>query len=90
MLISLFLGVYWLFSGSGGNENEKNVRELLALGASPESVKTIDKVVVQPRGNDSAKYTVYFQSGGPKTVVYGPYAGGGNDITKALTVYDVK
>ena len=85
----MFLGVYWLFSGSGDNENEKSVHDLLALVASPESVKTIEKVVVQPRGNDSAKYTVHFQSRGPKTVVYGPYAGSGNYITKALTVQDV-
>lgn len=90
LLLLLFLGAYWLVADGGDNENTQNVHDLFALVASPESVKTIDKVVVQPRGNGSAKYTVYFHSGVQQNmVVYGPYAGSGNNITKSLTVNDV-
>ncbi len=82
----MFVSVYRVFTDSGDKEEKKNVKDLQALVSSPEAAKTIKKVVVQPRENDVAKYIVHFQSGGPKTVVIGPYSGTSNDILKALEV----
>lgn len=85
----MFVSVYRLFTGDGSQDEEKSVKDLQALVASPETAKTIKKVVVQPRANDSAKYVVHYQSGSAKTVVLGPYNGAGNEITKALNVNGV-
>ncbi len=85
----MFVSVYQLFTNTGEGDDEKNVKDLHDLVSSPATAKTIEKVVVQPRGNDSAKYVVHYQNGGKKTVVLGPYNGAGNEITKALNVNEV-
>jgi cell division protease FtsH len=82
----MFVSVYRLFTDTGGKDEDKNVKDLQALLASPETAKNIEKVVVQPRGNDSAKYIVHYKNGDNKTVVLGPYDGGGNSLTEALSV----
>jgi cell division protease FtsH len=82
----MFVSVYRLFTDTGEKDKDKSVKDLVALITSPEEMKNVEKVVVQPRGNDSAKYVVHYNNGTPKTVVLGPYAGGGNDLTEALNV----
>ncbi len=83
-LILMFVGIYKLFTGDGSKEEERDVAWLKAELASVERSKTIDKVEIQPKGRDDAKYVVSYKSGGAKTVVHGPYSGAGNDITTAL------
>ena len=83
-LILMFVGIYKLFTGDGSKEQEQNVTWLKGELANAEQVKAIDKVEIQPKGRDDAKYVVTYKSGGDKTVVHGPYSGAGNDITTAL------
>ncbi len=85
----MFVSVYQLFTNTGEGNDDKSVKDLHELVSSPATAKTIKKVVVQPRANDSAKYVVHYQNGGKKTVVLGPYNGAGNEITKALNVNEV-
>ncbi len=85
----MFVSVYQLFTGNGSKDEEKSVKDLQGLVANPETAKSIKKVVVQPRENDSAKYVVHYQNKNTKTVVLGPYNGAGNEITKALNVNGV-
>jgi cell division protease FtsH len=83
-LILMFVGIYKLFTGDGSKEEERDVAWLKAELSSAERAKTIDKVEIQPKGRDDAKYVVTYKSGGSKTVVHGPYSGAGNDITVGL------
>ena len=87
-LILMFVFVYRVFTDTGTKEEEKNVRDLQALISAPDAAKTIEKVVVEPRGNETAKYVVHFKSGGPKTVVFCPY-GGGSELTKLLDLNEL-
>lgn len=65
------------------------MQEFLAVFESPERVRAIRKVTVEPIGNDSAKYLVHFQSGSSDLVVFGPYSGAGNSLTDALATHEV-
>ncbi len=85
----MFVSVYRLFTNTGEKDEDKSVKDLQTLITSPEAIKNIEKVVVQPRGNDSAKYVVHYNNGNPEMVVLGPYAGQGNDLTEALTLNGV-
>jgi cell division protease FtsH len=83
-LILMFVGIYKLFTGDGSKEEERDVSWLKAELNNAEKGTTIDKVEIQPKGRDDAKYVVSYKSGGAKTIVNGPYSGAGNDITVAL------
>jgi cell division protease FtsH len=83
-LILMFVGIYKLFTGDGSKEEERDVSWLKAELNNAEKGTTIDKVEIQPKGRDDAKYVVSYKSGGAKTIVNGPYSGAGNDITTAL------
>ena len=83
-LILMFVGIYKLFTGDGTKETERDVSWLKTELASQERAKSIEKVEIQPKGRDDAKFVVSYKAGGDKTVVNGPYAGAGNDITVAL------
>ncbi|HUS65217.1 MAG TPA: ATP-dependent zinc metalloprotease FtsH [Kofleriaceae bacterium] len=90
-LILMFVGIYKLFTGDGTKEKEENVTWLKTdLLSSEEKIATIDKVEIQPKGRDDAKYVISYKTGSDKTVVNGPYAGQGNDITTALDKHKVQ
>jgi cell division protease FtsH len=82
-LILMFVGIYKLFTGDGNKEDERDVAWLKTELSTEDRVKLIEKVKVEPQGRDDAKYILSYKSGA-KTVVHGPYSGGGNDITNAL------
>jgi len=84
-LILMFVGIYKLFTGDGTKEEEKDVSWLKEELSNVEKVATIEKVEIEPKGRDDARFVVIYKSGGAaKTVVNGPYSGAGNDITVAL------
>ena len=84
LLILMFVSIYHLFTEGGTKDEEKDVTAFKAEIADTEKVKTIEKVAIEPRGRDDARYVVTYRAGGPKTVVNGPYSGAGNEITRAL------
>src|SRR5262245_62477699 len=90
----MFVSIYNLFTDSGVKPKEKDVVAFQAEISDVEQAKKIEKVVVQPKGRDDAKYVVTYTSGGPKTVVFGPFSGAGNKITDTMTeqkiVWNVK
>ena len=83
-LILMFVGIYKLFTGDGSKEKDENVTWLKDNLADAAWIKTVDKVEIQPKGRDDARYVVTYKSGTDKAVVHGPYSGAGNDITTAL------
>jgi cell division protease FtsH len=89
LLILMFVSIYNLFTDSGAKEQELDVTALKALVTDPESAKTIEKVEVQPRGKEDARYVVSYTAGGQKSVVDGPYSGRGNEITNALDAQSI-
>ncbi|HTE53636.1 MAG TPA: ATP-dependent zinc metalloprotease FtsH [Kofleriaceae bacterium] len=83
-LILMFVLIYKLFTGDGTKEEERDVSWLKAELSNAEKVATIDKIEIQPKGRDDAKFVITYKAGGNKTIVNGPYSGAGNDITSAL------
>ncbi|HEU5055579.1 MAG TPA: ATP-dependent metallopeptidase FtsH/Yme1/Tma family protein, partial [Kofleriaceae bacterium] len=83
-LILMFVGIYKLFTGDGSKPDTQNVAWLKAELSSEEKAKNIEKVEIEPKGRDDARYVITYKSGGTKTEVFGPYSGAGNDITTAL------
>jgi cell division protease FtsH len=89
-VLLVVLAVYGLVDGKDKNDEGKSVQDLLALLATPDSASTIANVVVVPVGNDAARYVVRYQNGSEAMVVLGPYSGGDNAISQALTVQGVR
>jgi cell division protease FtsH len=83
-LILMFVGIYKLFTGDGSKPDTQNVAWLKAELTTDDKAKNIEKVEIEPKGRDDARYVVTYKSGGTKTEVFGPYSGAGNDITTAL------
>jgi len=83
-LILMFVGIYKLFTGDGNQPEPQDVAWLKAELASEERAKNIDKVEIQPKGRDDARYVVSYKNSSNTVEVFGPYAGSGNDITAAL------
>jgi cell division protease FtsH len=84
LLILMFVSIWHLFTNEGKEPEEKDVIAFKAEITDVEKAKLIEKVEIQPKGRDDARYIVSYRSGAPKTVVNGPYTGAGNDITNAL------
>ena len=83
-LILMFVGIYKLFTGDGSKPDTQNVAWLKTELTTEDKAKNIEKVEIEPKGRDDARYVVTYKSGGTKTEVFGPYSGAGNDITTAL------
>jgi cell division protease FtsH len=83
-LILMFVGIYKLFTGDAHQPEPQDVAWLKAEVSTEERAKNIDKVEIQPKGRDDARFVVSYKSSPNKVEVFGPYAGAGNDITAAL------
>jgi cell division protease FtsH len=89
-LILMFVGIYKLFTGDGSKPDTQNVAWLKAELSSEDKAKNIEKVEIEPKGRDDARYVITYKSGGTKTEVFGPYAGQGNDISQMLDKHKIE
>lgn len=90
VVVVLLVGAIYVGTGDGSDAEEaKSVQELTALLQSPERLRSIRDVKVQPLGEGSAKYVVAFRGGSTDMVVVGPYSGAGNSLTDALAAHGV-
>jgi cell division protease FtsH len=91
ILILMFVSIYSMFTDSSSKERPMDVTAFRGEIANKEKVKDIQKVEIEPRGHDDARYVVSYRSNNIKAVVNAEFPG---DITKEIygagIAYEVK
>jgi cell division protease FtsH len=92
ILILMFVSIYSMFTDSSSKEKELDVTSFQALLVNKEEAAKIEKISVEPRGHDDARYVLTLRSGTPgKQVVYAEFPGTlTKDIRDAGIAYSVK
>src|SRR5688500_10270023 len=76
LLILMFVSIYNLFTNPSKSEDKKDFGTFMSQIANQSERDKIKKIVIQPRANNSAKYTVEYKD--PqlrKTVTQGEFFG---------------
>jgi cell division protease FtsH len=73
ILILMFVTIYYLFTNPGKAEEKKDFGTFMTEVASPEARQKIEKVTIQPRSNNSARYILEYKGQTRKTVTQGEY-----------------
>jgi cell division protease FtsH len=87
ILILMFVSIYSMFTDSSGKETEIDVTSFKQEIADPAKAGLIEKVTVEPRGRNDAKYVITYGASATKKVVFAEYP---DNLTKALTDAKVK
>jgi cell division protease FtsH len=58
ILILMFVSIYSMFTDSSTKEKELNTNEFRTMLAQPEEAAKIEKIQIEPRGSDAAKYVI--------------------------------
>jgi cell division protease FtsH len=106
ILILMFVSIYSMFTDSSSKEKEMDASAFRTLlqcrskkaeanaNCTPErrdEAATIEKIAIEPRGRDDARYLVTMQKDATKRVVYAEYPGSiTNEIRDAEINYTVK
>ncbi len=93
ILILMFVSIYSMFTDSSSKEKPMDVTEFRGLLEKPDASKGIEKIDVEPRGHDDARYIVTMKNDpqGTKRVVYAEFPGTiTQEIYKANIAYSVK
>ncbi len=93
ILILMFVSIYSMFTDSSSKEKPMDVTEFRGLLSKPDAKKTIDRIDVEPRGHDEARYIVTMNTDpkDSKRVVYAEFPGAIiEEVYKANIVYNVK
>jgi cell division protease FtsH len=81
ILILMFVSVYSMFTDSSSKESELDVSSFKAEIADKQKAAQIEKVKIEPRGRNDARYVVT-RTNGSKSIVYGEYP---DNLTKMLS-----
>ncbi|HKA86966.1 MAG TPA: ATP-dependent zinc metalloprotease FtsH [Haliangiales bacterium] len=73
ILILMFVSIYHLFTNPGKGEEKQDFGQFVEEIKNPEKRAQIDKITIQPRGNNSAKYVILYKNSQKKTVTQGEY-----------------
>src|SRR5688572_10369547 len=73
ILILMFVSIYSMFTDSSSKEKEIDVTSFKAELQDPKKAELIDKVRIEPRGRNDAKYIITKKTGTSNEVVYGEY-----------------
>jgi cell division protease FtsH len=91
ILILMFVSIYSMFTDSSSKEKELDVTTFQAQLVNKEDAQKIEKIAVEPRGHDDARYVVTMKNATAKTVVYAEFPGTlTKDIRDAGIPYSVK
>jgi cell division protease FtsH len=85
ILILMFVSIYSMFTDSGSKSTPTDVTSFRNELANPEKRKLIEKIEIEPRGHDDAKYTIRFPT--TTEVTYAEFPG---TITKEIYDAGVK
>src|SRR5262245_38544697 len=88
----MFVSIYSMFTDSSSKEKEIDATTFEALLKNKEEAAKIERIAVEPRGHDDARYVLTMRNSTPaKQVVYAEFPG---EITKTIrennVVYSVK
>ncbi len=85
LLILMFVLIYSMFTGGGAKDVEISTSAFFDEIQNPEKAKAIKEVVVEPQGDDTAKYTIAYNAGSEKYTYaeYGPGSQAAQVLDKA-------
>src|SRR5215217_2547640 len=81
ILILMFVSIYSMFTDSSSKEREQDVTAFRQQLASKEERSKIQKIRIEPKGHDDARYVVTMENDTVKRVVYAEFPG---TITKEI------
>jgi len=92
ILILMFVSIYSMFTDSSSKEKELDVTTFQSQLVNKEQAALIEKIAIEPRGHDDARYVITMKSSSPaKQVVYAEFPGSlTKDIRDAGIPYSVK
>jgi cell division protease FtsH len=92
ILILMFVSIYSMFTDSSSKEKELDVTAFQNALTNKEDAAKIEKITIEPRGHDDARYVVQMKNTNPaKQVVYAEFPGSlTKDIRDANIPYSVK
>ncbi len=91
ILILMFVSIYSMFTDSSSKEKEVDVTTFRADIANKEKAKEIEKIRVEPRGHDDARYVITKKNNNVKEVVHAEFPGTiTKEIYEAGISYEVK
>jgi cell division protease FtsH len=92
ILILMFVSIYSMFTDSSSKEKELDVTTFQNQLVNKEDAARIEKITIEPRGHDDARYVVQMKNATPaKQVVYAEFPGTlTKDIRDANIPYSVK
>jgi cell division protease FtsH len=92
ILILMFVSIYSMFTDSSSKEKELDVTTFQNQLVNKEDAARIEKITIEPRGHDDARYVVQMKNASPaKQVVYAEFPGTlTKDIRDANIPYSVK
>jgi cell division protease FtsH len=92
ILILMFVSIYSMFTDSSSKEKELDVTTFQNQLVNKEDAARIEKITIEPRGHDDARYVVQMKNASPaKQVVHAEFPGTlTKDIRDANIPYSVK
>jgi cell division protease FtsH len=92
ILILMFVSIYSMFTDSSSKEKELDVTTFQSQLTNKEEAARIEKITIEPRGHDDARYVLTMKNATPaKVVVYAEFPGAlTKDIRDANIPYSVK
>src|SRR5436190_15723590 len=91
ILILMFVSIYSMFTDSSSKEKEVDVTSFREDIANKEKAKDIEKIRIEPRGHDDARYVITKKSNNVKEVVHAEFPGTiTKEIYEAGISYEVK
>jgi len=73
ILILMFVSVYYMFTNPSKGEDKKDFGQFMAEVQSPQDRTKIEKVTIQPRGNNTARFVIQYHNQPRKTVTQGEF-----------------
>jgi cell division protease FtsH len=90
ILILMFVSIYSMFTDSSSKEKEIDALAFHTLLTSKEEASKVEKIQVEERGQNSARFVVTMKSEPVKRVVYGDYLGLVKDVKDSGIPYSTK
>jgi cell division protease FtsH len=91
ILILMFVSIYSMFTDSSSKEKELDVTTFQHQLNDKDEANRIEKITIEPRGHDDARYVLTMKNTTPKQVVYAEFPGTlTKDIRDAQIPYSVK
>src|SRR6266542_4091569 len=71
----MFVSVYYMFTNPSKGEDKKDFGTFMAEVSNPLDRAKIEKVIIQPKANNSARYVIQYHNQPKKTVTQGEFFG---------------